>query len=265
MDNSQNYELALQRQPPRNVEHRQGTWGKVKPFFWFLLPHTWIAVAAPVFLCFYLTSLVVAEPFPGTVTSLQVRQGKKSTYNNVQATYTVDDTTYNMSADVDSARFNALHEGEPISIYAVRSFPKFMPRLDKCGDNELKMSIFLTIWVAFWDSIVGGMLYVAIMKPLKRKSLVQCGTAVQGTITRVWQRRGRNNTYHHVDYTFPFRKTDKKSGRTVIEDVRGSMYILSSEKAAASELEGKPVTILVDQQHPTNNVVYQFSDWKAVN
>jgi hypothetical protein len=265
MDTPVLIENELQRKPPRETQNRGGTWGALQPFLIFLLPHVWIAVIAPFVLVFIILDAIAAEPFPGQVTEHRTYVSRKGgTTQSISAEFKVGDKVYKANENVNQERYQSIHDGDPITVYALRTAPSFSPRFESNAQGAWGIVAFATFWTVTWCSITFSIVWVVISQPLRSRYLVKNGIAVTGKLNSVREDRSRNRITYKALYTYEAKQTDSKTGRVSFKTFEGKMAIPRAQYPSASESIGKSLTILIDEKNPKRSIIYQFCNHVAI-
>lgn len=267
METPPTIERELQRKPPRHIANRAGKWGIVRPWLFLLIPHFWIAVAAPIVFFALVLDTFVVEPIPGKVIAHHEYYSKKSDTTSYSITYefTASGKSNKSSNTVAQSRYESLKDGDSVTVYAMPGFPWFMPRLQQESSTPIGILIFLAIWCLVWCGCMFSIAFVMLDQPLRSRALTKQGIPALATITNVQNNRGRRNDNYKVLYTYEAKIIDKKSNKKVSIHLNGNMRIKNSEYGTAMSLIGKQVTVLVDEKRPQRSILYPFSDYMAIN
>lgn len=207
-------EKELQKRPPRHVANRRGTWGEVAPWLFLLIPHFWVAIAAPILFFALVLDTFAVQPIPGKVTGHQVTYTKKSgTKYHVSYEFTDAGKLSKASSPVKLTRYESLKDGDAVTVYTLPGLPWFMPRLEQESSTPIGILIFLAIWCLIWCGCTFSVVFLMLDQPLRSKRLTKHGTPSLATITEVKNNRGRRNDNYKVFYTYEARTVDKKRTR----------------------------------------------------
>lgn len=264
MDTPPAIEKELLRKPPRRVVNRNGKWGDFAPWLIFLLPHVWIAVIAPFAWLAFVANTFGAEPLPAKVTHRH--QGHYKNKDTYTITYELDlnNKITKGHAKVDQSRYEALKDGDTLTVYTTRWLPWFSPRLEQDPVAMLPVLAFITVWCLIWCGAMFGIVFAILDQPLRSKYLAKNGIPILATITDVQVTKGRSSTNYQVLYEYDAKTVDKKSGKKVSTKFNGKMKITSINVYEAEELRGQQVTALIDEKNPKKSILYQFSSHQAV-
>jgi hypothetical protein len=255
-------EFELQRRPPRSARNREGKWGDLKPYLIFLVPHIWIAIAAPFVLFSLYYQAFAAEPLAGKVVSHATHHSKNGGgYYHLQGTFDIGEKQYNFDDTVSRAQYETAHDGDPITVYATRLNPS-SPRLKK--EADLGALLFATVWTFGWCGGCFAIIWVVLSQPLRSKSLVKIGIVTPGTLTGIREQRGKGSMTYYAKYSYSAKQNDKQTGRVSIGQFTGEMKLKNDSVASARSLIGKDVTVLMDEKNPKRSIIYQFCDHVVV-
>ena len=258
MDEVVPIEPELQRAIPRLAQNRDGKWGEIRPWLVFLIPHVWIAVAAPIFFALILSVALFSEPFVGTVTAKsQHLSSKRVMQYSLGYKYNIDGKATSGESNVSSERYETTAVGDAITIYTLKMLPGFMPRL-QYDSTVWSVVVFAAVWTLIWCSITFVFVSTVIGQFLRSKWLVKNGAVTTATIDDVRSNRGRNGMRHQVIYSFRAKSTDAKTGKISMQNFEGRMTLRFSDLPLANELKGKKCNVIYDQNKPSRSVIYRF-------
>jgi hypothetical protein len=258
MDSHQ-IEPELQRATPREVHCRDGWWGTIRPLWIFLLPHTWIAVAAPFFLLTFYVEALFPDKLPGTVTGQSSYYSKSVLHHQVKYRFMVDDTPHTGTHNISDNEQEAYPVGREVTVKVLKFLPDFNPQLEGSNGDWVVLP-FATLWVTIWCGVMFPVMWMTIMPPLKSKHLCRIGKAVSGTVSNVetiYGSRGSATHCAHYSYSAPDRSTGRMSEVTFNKKYRFPRRMLGKVH------QGQTVTILYDPDKPTNSIPYVLGDYAA--
>lgn len=265
-DNINNHiiEQELRQTVPRQIKTRAGLWGDIKPFLWILVPHTWIAVAAPFVLVWFFMSYFYPEvTTEGTVTRHYTSVNSKGAkVQHVVYRYAAKGNNYTNDESVSAGLYNKVDNGSSIvPVLATRnpldgSYVAHIPN----GESIMFPFVFFTVWCVVWCTFTGFFVWGCCAPYLRSSHLVRFGTPAVGSITdKRMKKVGRDRPIPMIEYTYEA-KTDE-GGMRHVERCRNEMRVPKDqyEKIQAGDV----VTVLYDEKKPKRSVVYKYADHEA--
>ena len=264
MINEHIIERELRQTLPRRVRNKGGLWGALKPFWWVLLPHTWIAVVAPLVFVW----MLLAEYLPEVRTQATVTRhytsasskGKQS--KHVVYKYTIKGHDYDNEESVPDDVYADVESGnQAVAIAASRnplngSYVAHIPN----HAMEAFMISFGTVWCTIWCACIGAFAWGSCGSFLRSSRLVSKGVAVGGKITEATMTKGSKGAQiPTINFTYEARVRD--GGLPRREACTGKMR---TNKKQFEEIHiGDVVTVLYDERRPHCSIVYKYSDHEA--
>ncbi len=250
---AKNYNLPGFPLPPRAVKGGPGA------SIWFtrlfLLPHTLVGISAFFVWIFVWLWILFGTDTPGKVTGSKTSYSRKGgTTFSLQYQY---DDGQQIRNDSDSVKneiyqeFQGKKETWPaVTVHHIELGPLHRAKL-KESQSLWGLLGFLTLWMAFWNSIMSIFIYQLWVKPLQARWLCRHGWATSGTITGKRCRSGKSTTYY-VSYTY--------KAPDSIEPFNREMVVLKSG-IWSGIAENQKVTVLYSPNHPKRSTVYEFSGY----
>ena len=114
---------------------------------------------------------------------------------------------------------------------------------------------FLTLWMGFWNSVVGIFVYQIWVKPLQLRWLCRHGAATTGRVTGKRTRSGKSTTYY-VSYVFTVPGYPEPIKKEMVVNKAGLW---------TSATQDQQITVLYSVNKPKRlNAVYEFSGYTVV-
>jgi hypothetical protein len=242
--------------PPRTVRLR-GKGSRTTIFTLLMIPQALVGAGTLIYTLFLISLVAFSVPKKGEVAGKTMREDDHDSTYLVRFTYAVDGKRYERSTAVSQNEFAGIREGDGVTIQVHPWFPGAGPYLS--SQNRAGQVIMMIGFSFFWNGILGTFVWMMIIKPARRRSLVSRGIAVTGTITRKEVfRRGAGGTAV-VSYAY---RTVDDAGRPA-EEYRGRMEV---QPVDAEELaEGGRSLVLYDKRAPSKSVLYVLSGYDVVS
>ena len=264
MKNEHVIEPELRQTPPRQIKNKGGFWGVVKPFFWVLLPHTWIAVASPVVFAWLLLAYYCPEvKTTGTVIRHYVttnRRGEKSPH--VIYTYTAKGIDYQNNECVAADVYGAIEKGNTTLPVSASRNPLGRGYIARIAGSSLDSSpfVFGALWCTIWCGVVGTIAWSSCSVFLRSNWLVRCGVPVEGAIVATRIKKGSKGAQIPIiEYSYEAKTGD--GGMYRAQPKTGEMRL--AEKQFNDVRAGDVVTVLYDEKRPKCSIVYKYAEHQA--
>jgi len=257
-------EPELRQTLPRRIKHKGGLLGALKPFWWVLLPHTWVAVAVPpMFAWNFLTHCFPDVKTEGTVTRHYISVSRKGNQSrHVAYSFTANGRKYKNDECVGTNIYNAVEEGElTVSVAASRNplngdYVAHIP--DPVADGS--QAVFGLLWCSIWCGVVGAIAWSSCGPFLRSGWLVRYGIPVAGSITGTRMKTGSKGAHiPTVDFAYEAKVDD--GGLPRRQACVNEMRITKEQYNEA--YEGVTVTVLYDAKKPKCSIIYKYANHQA--
>jgi hypothetical protein len=242
--------------PPRRVRGLlagggEGWLGRI-----FILPHTLVGVGAAGFWIFLLLANLFGTDLQGVVTGTKTSHSRKGgTSYSAQYEYEVDGRKMKGSDGIGFAaceQFNREKDSKPsVQIQYFALGPWHHARLRIAGGFWREVG-FMTLWVAFWNSIVGFFIYMIWIQPILVRQLYKHGLEAAGVITNKRARTGKSTSYY-ISYKFD----DPRSGSPIQSEIQ----VYNHKKWNMASV-GEPVTVLYAPDKLKRSTVYEYGGYE---
>lgn len=263
MKNAHIFERELKLSTPRQIKNRNGLVGAIKPFWWLILPHTWIAIAAPLVYAW----LVISQISPEIRTEARVINhytsvsSKGNSSNNVVYRYNVNGLEREGTESVDSEIYNRIENGQNTIPIGLTRNPLDGAYVVTIPGNDTFLIVFGAVWCTVWCGAIGSIAWFSCSPALLSTKLVRSGIPAEGTITNteivLGSKRSRIPT---IEFEYDAKYDDGGLRRS--KKFKGKMKL--SQKQFAEAHTGDIVTVLYDEKKPQRSVVYKFADHVAI-
>ena len=224
----------------------------------FTLPHTLIGIGAFGYWCLLLLWALFASEIPGVVTGSDVQSSRKggNTYT-LRYQFQVGDEIKSGSSSVSRAtydRIRAMDVAKPpvtVRYFGIDGFAHHQLREGRSG--IWAGFGFLTIWMLFWNSMMGVFVYGIWIQPWRVRLLYKYGDVTGGLLVGKRSRSGKSTTYY-VSYTFKH----PLSGETVEGETQ-----VRNRAAWEKAWEAQPVTVLYSFNKPRRSTVYEYGGYRV--
>jgi hypothetical protein len=248
--------------PPRLVRPRPKRGWVRGGLFLLLIPHIWIGLLLPGLLVAWLARALhfslFSDVVPGRVTRLEVRRSKTGPNYHVAYTYPLQGMDNTDEDSIDEAAFHRLAQGDEVQV-RVLAGSSASPQLLEPGARgpwgDLGSMLFVTV---FWDGLMMFLVWPAVIRPLRQRSLVRFGLVATGEVTDKSLFGNRPPTYR-IRYLF-----DTPAGPDGPGDASlpGKMFV---EKSDYDEVRiGDTVTVLYDPRKLRRSLLYRFAAYEAL-
>ena len=220
----------------------------------FTLPHTLIGIGATAHWLFFWCWAWFGADIDAVVTGTEVQESRKGgTTYLVRYQYRSHGESKSGSSAVSPADYNRYKAEENKARVTVRHLSFWL-----FDHTELRDHVRLwnpagafTIWILFWDSVVGAAFYLLWIKPLKTRWLYEYGETASGVVVGKRTQSGRGTRYF-ISYVFnpPFTGEQLKGE---VEVARAADY----DRASINQ----PVTVLFAPTKPKRSTVYEFGGY----
>jgi hypothetical protein len=224
----------------------------------FGLPHTIIGAGAIVTALVAFVVWFFGTDVTGRIVSLDVSQGKKSTYYNVHFAYTIDGIDYTENTTVPSDIYETLQVGQPYPVRIFSPIPGWMAQPRGPGSSPPLGLLFFALG---WNAFLSMFLWIAWVAPLRLRSLLRHGRVTRGVVLAKEMRPGKSTTYV-IRYSYQVPLDEESYISSKPETLEREMSVQREEYAAATI--GQPVTVIYHPRRPRRSVIYEFSEYQAV-
>jgi len=171
----------------------------------FTLPHTLVGVGATSYWIFLWCWAWFGADLPAVITGTEVQQSRKGgTTYLVRYEFRVDREIKDRSSAVSLADYNRYQvQGDSKPRVTVRHLSFWL-----FENTELKNKVRLwnppglfTLWIGFWDTVVGAAFYILWIKPLRIRLLYKYGESLPGSVVGKRTKSGKSTTCF-VAYVF---------------------------------------------------------------
>lgn len=223
----------------------------------FTLPHVLIGIGATGFWIFLVLAILFGTDVPGVVTGTKTSYSRKGgTSYLAQYEYEVDGSKMKGSDGVpfaDYQQFNREKDSKPsVQIQYFALGPWHHARLRIAGGFWREIG-FMTLWVAFWDSIVGFFFYMIWIKPILVRQLYKHGMEAAGVIT---SKRVRTHSRGSNSYYISYRFDDPRSGNPINSEIQ----VYNHKKWNVASV-GESVTVLYAPGKPKQSTLYEYGGY----
>jgi hypothetical protein len=250
---------------PRTVRYRDGwaTGCGLWAVRLFLLPHTVIGLGALVVALWsagvYVGVLALGTNYPGQVVKKEERPGSKGkTYRYVDYEYTADGRPYAGRLSVNADEYQQVAAGDRITVRALESAPDTDPWPGLPGSTPLRNLGGKWFFALFWNGIMSMAVWFIYVRPWQVRRLVRWGQPTEGIVRAATVSINKGTKSYHVTYEY---------AAPGDEDLLPTVFtrkMTSTQKSAANVKLGDLVTVLYDPRKPRRSVVYQLTDYRAV-
>jgi hypothetical protein len=255
MDHTPDNHVVPLPPPPRQVR------GGAGPGLWlarvFMLPHTFIGIASIAFLIFLFFWAVLGTTVPGVITDMEKgRTSKGGDMFSLKYSYTANGVVHEKSQGIDRAEFDrlqnlsALSEKNPLLTVKFFTLGSLHYAALPAYESSSLVFVFLGLWAAIWNGVVGAFIYQLWVKPARLWSLYKNGLSATGIIVSKRMSRGRSPTCF-VSYVFQ----DPATGH----ECSGECEVKRIPWETASE--GQKVTVIYAAENPNHSTVFGMGDY----
>lgn len=265
MDNQHEIEPELKQVLPRKIKNKGGFMGVVRPFFWLLMPHTWIALLSPIFFVWLFLGHYNPEvKTDGTVVrhyTAYNRRGEQT--HRVIYRYKVRGRDYWNDERVAPDVYDQFEKGKTaIKVEANHNLLErgYDAHIVLETDNNFPY-IFGALWCAIWYVAVSATAWGMCGPFLRSQYLVRAGYAVAGTVTDLKIKTGRRqgDRFPTISYTYDAQHVENGVPKSLS---CGSEMPVSQAQYDQTHV-GDTVTILYDAKKPKYSIVYKYADHVA--
>jgi hypothetical protein len=242
--------------PPPRAVRQLGKGSRTAILRLLMLPHAIVGIGTLIYTLFLISLVVFSVPRKGEVTGKAMRVDDRDSTYLIRFSYTLDGKRYEQSTAVSQEEFASIREGEEATVQVHPWFPGMGPYL--ASQDRSGQVIMMTGFSLFWNGILGTFVWMMIIKPARRRSLVTHGKAVMGTITRkeVFTRGAGGTALVSYAYAVP--------GDTVrpAQEYTGRMEVQPVESEGLTE--GEQVLVMYDRDAPARSLLYVLSGYEIV-
>jgi hypothetical protein len=224
----------------------------------FTLPHTLIGIGALGYWLFLLLWGMFGSDIPAVVTGSDTHKTRKGgTVYMLRYEFAAGGKTKSASSSVNRALYDRIQAEDTarpsltVRYLSIAGFDHYELREGRSG--VWSTFGFLTIWVSFWNSIMGLIVYHIWIQPIRVRFLYKYGDVTGGRLVGKRTRTGKSTTYY-ASYEFRHPIT----GETVRSETQ-----VRNRMDWQGATEGQPVTILYAFNKPKRSTVYEFGGYRV--
>ena len=234
---------------PREI-CRRADLGMSKFAPWLLLPQLCIGVAVNLTFLVMLCVVNFGITTPGIVTGRHTTLGKGGTAFILE--YSYKDGHHDRQR-VDESNYYRFVPGAIVSLKYIDFCGHFVSLLGEPFSSKRSLLRPFWFYALILDAAMSVILWVVIVVPMRRKWLIQNGTATTGSVSRIIRRKAKGGRpCARVAYNYSIADGSSHSG--TMPAAIGMASIID---------EGQKVIVLYDPNKPKHSVAYEFAEYMA--